>query len=136
MAATNPAPRRLLVAAAILGFLAVALGAFGAHALSDLLAAGDRGAWWDTATLYHLTHAVAALAAGLLTGWRSSRLATVAGWCFVAGVVIFSGSLYALATSAGWAGAEQRWLGAVTPIGGVLMLVGWGMLALAAIRTR
>jgi len=136
MAATNQHPRLLLAAAAVLGLLGVALGAFGAHAMSDLLAAGDRRAWWDTATLYHLTHAVAALAAGLFAAGRASRLAHAAGWCLVAGVVIFSGSLYALATSAAWAGAEQRWLGAVTPLGGVLILVGWGMLALAAIRTR
>ena len=124
--------RPLLPAAAVLGFLGVALGAFGAHGLADLLAVGDRHAWWDTATLYHLTHAPAAVGAGLLAGWRGSRVAAAAGWCFITGVVIFSGSLYALATSAAWAGAEQRWLGAVTPIGGVLLLAGWALLAFAA----
>ena len=129
-------PRALLTAAAVLGFLGVALGAFGAHALADVLAEGQRLAWWQTATLYHLTHALAAFAAGLYAGWRGSRLAAVAGWCFVVGVVIFSGSLYALATSAAWAGAEQRWLGAVTPLGGGLMLVGWAVLAGAGWRTR
>ncbi|MDX2081653.1 MAG: DUF423 domain-containing protein [Terrimicrobiaceae bacterium] len=100
--------------AAILGFLGVALGAFGAHGLKNLLAANDTTAIWLTAVQYHLVHAVAAL-------WAADRRPRVT-WIWAAGVAIFSGSLYLLAVT------NIRWLGAITPIGGVLFLVGWAML--------
>jgi uncharacterized membrane protein YgdD (TMEM256/DUF423 family) len=100
--------------AALLGFSAVALGAFGAHGLKDVLATNDTAPIWQTAVLYHLVHAVAAL-------WASDRrpFVTVLWAC---GVLVFSGSLYLLAIT------NIRWLGAITPIGGVLLLVGWAML--------
>lgn len=100
--------------AAILGFLGVALGAFGAHGLKDLLTANGTTAIWLTAVQYHLIHAVA----GLWAADRRPRLT----WIWAAGVVIFSGSLYLLALT------NIRWLGAITPIGGVLFLVGWALL--------
>lgn len=101
--------------AAILGFLGVALGAFGAHGLKNLLEAHATTAIWQTAVIYHLVHAVAAL-------WASEkRPAVVLVW--TAGIVIFSGSLYILAVT------NIRWLGAITPIGGILFLVGWLMIA-------
>jgi len=100
--------------AAILGFTGVALGAFGAHGLKDILAANGTLAIWQTAVLYHLVHAVASL-------WAAERRPVVT-WIWAAGVVVFSGSLYALALT------NARWLGAITPIGGVLFLAGWALL--------
>jgi uncharacterized membrane protein YgdD (TMEM256/DUF423 family) len=115
---------RLIAAAALLGFLGVAFGAFGAHALGGQLTEQSRG-WWDTATSYLLPHAAAALAVGL--SGRTGRF-MLAGWLFVAGAVIFAGSLYAMALGA------PRGLGAVTPIGGIGLLSGWLTLALAALK--
>jgi len=103
-------------AALILG-LAVALGAMGAHALEDLLEANDRLDVWQTAVFYMVTHGLA-----LWLNANSRRPDQFAAWCFVVGVVIFSGSLYLLAVT------NIRWLGAITPIGGVAFLVGWGRL--------
>jgi uncharacterized membrane protein YgdD (TMEM256/DUF423 family) len=109
------------------GALAVAAGAFGAHALKARLAP-DLLAIFDTAARYQMTHALALLAtawaASRWPGWRTRS----AGWCFVAGTLVFSGSLYALALSG------IRALGAITPLGGVLFIAGWLLLALAAWR--
>ncbi|MFM8363672.1 MAG: DUF423 domain-containing protein [Verrucomicrobiota bacterium] len=102
--------------AAILGLLGVALGAFGAHGLKTLLEAHATTAIWQTAVLYHLVHAVAAL-------WASEKRPLVV-WVWTAGIVIFSGSLYILAVT------NIRWLGAITPFGGVLFLIGWGMVVI------
>jgi len=102
--------------AAVLGVLGVMLGAFGAHALKDRLSA-EGVEWWKTATLYHLVHAVAALASG-----RADGRASAATWCFAAGVVLFSGSLYAMALT------DVRALGAVTPFGGAAFVIGWALL--------
>ena len=114
--------------AALLGLLAVALGAFGAHGLESR-ATAEQLAWWSTAAHYHLTHALALLAVGLLTRQEPGRGRAAAG-AFVIGIAIFSGTLYGLALGG------PRWLGAVTPIGGVALMVGWLLLALAARRTR
>jgi uncharacterized membrane protein YgdD (TMEM256/DUF423 family) len=112
---------------AVLGFLAVALGAFGAHGLRDKLEALGTSATYQTAVQYHMYHALALLAVGLMPGpFRSSGASTVAGWAFLSGVVVFSGSLYVLSLTG------MKWLGAITPIGGVAMLVGWAALAVAA----
>lgn len=100
--------------AAIFGFLAVALGAFGAHMLKPTLTANDTEAIWNTAVQYHFFHTVPLLFLGLCP--RSMR---VSGFCFALGIVIFSGSLYLLALTG------IRWLGAITPIGGLLFLAGW-----------
>lgn len=107
----------LLLCTGIIGFLAVALGAFGAHGLEGRLSAEAQD-WWETATLYALVHAAAALAVAL--AGQEKRLAP-AGWAFVIGAVVFSGSLYAMALGA------PRILGAVTPIGGVAFLTGWAL---------
>jgi uncharacterized membrane protein YgdD (TMEM256/DUF423 family) len=103
--------------AAVLGFLGVAFGAFGAHALKSSFVVPDGADWWKTAVLYHLVHAVAALATG-----RSDGRASAATWCFAAGVLLFSGSLYTMALT------DVRGLGAVTPVGGVAFLAGWLLL--------
>ena len=122
---------------AIWGFLAVAMGAFGAHGLQGRFQSlgaisSDRPAEYfearfHTAAQYHMYCALAILAVGLLaaTG-RGGTAISASGWSFLLGSLIFSGSLYILATTG------LRWLGAITPIGGVLMLIGWIALAVAA----
>ena len=109
------------------GFLAVAMGAFGAHGLKDRLAELGQAATFQTAAQYHMYCALALLAVGLLvlTG-RSGTTASIAGWGLLTGSLIFSGSLYLLALTG------LKWLGAITPFGGVAMLVGWAALAVAA----
>jgi uncharacterized membrane protein YgdD (TMEM256/DUF423 family) len=119
--------RFFFAAGSLLAFLAVALGAFAAHALKSRLSS-DMLAIFEVGVRYHIYHAFALLA----VAWAASRWpessASMAGWFFLAGIVIFSGSLYALSLS------EMRWLGAITPIGGVAFLIGWLVLAWAAWR--
>lgn len=103
---------------AALGFLAVALGAFGAHGLEDVLTRNDRLATWETAVFYHFVHVLIMLVLA-----ARDPLARGPWFSFLAGVVIFSGSLYVLSLT------NLRWLGAVTPLGGVAFLIGWGWLA-------
>jgi uncharacterized membrane protein YgdD (TMEM256/DUF423 family) len=105
---------------AMIGFLAVAAGAFGAHALRDILPP-ERLEIFETAVRYQMYHALALMVAGSLGASR-------AGWAFFMGVVVFSGSLYLLVLT------ERRWLGAVTPVGGLFFLVGWLLLAIATRR--
>jgi uncharacterized membrane protein YgdD (TMEM256/DUF423 family) len=110
------------------GGLAVALGAFGAHALKDRLVA-NLLANFETGVRYQMYHALALLAvAWAVTRWPDSNLSVAAGWLFVAGTVLFSGSLYVMALTG------ARWLGAVTPLGGVAFAVGWLCLLLTAWR--
>lgn len=121
------ASRPILVTAALLGALAVALGAFGAHALRDAL--DERSlAVWQTGVDYQFRHVLALLAAGLLARARASRAVAFAAVAFVAGIALFSGSLYALALGA------PRWIGAVTPLGGAAFIAGWLALAWSALR--
>jgi uncharacterized membrane protein YgdD (TMEM256/DUF423 family) len=111
--------------AAVTGFLAVALGAFGAHGLRKILAENGTAAIWETAAFYHFVHAVM-----LFVLAERKPLAAGPWWCFLAGIVIFSGSLYLLAATG------ARWLGAVTPVGGISLLAGWLWLAVVAVRTK
>lgn len=111
---------------AISGLLAVAAGAFGAHALRARLGP-DLLATFETGARYQMYHALALLAAAWLSTRSPAPQAVWAGWLFVVGTVVFSGSLYALALTG------HRWLGAVTPIGGLAFLAGWACLAWAAL---
>ena len=106
------------------GFLAVALGAFGAHALKARLSA-EMLAIWRTGVEYHFYHALALLLLGVIARQTPSPLLNASGYCFAIGILLFSGSLYALALS------EVRILGAVTPFGGLLFLAGWALLGYA-----
>jgi len=119
-------PRIALTLAAALMFAGVAAGAFGAHALKARLAP-DELAIWQTAVQYHLWHGIGLLAAGLLLLQKPDSTALgAAAWLFVAGIALFSGSLYALALTG------IRGLGAVTPIGGLAFLGGWAAMMWAA----
>lgn len=108
-----------IISGAIHGFLAVALGAFGAHALDGILSEYGEGIW-DTAVQYQMFHAAGLLVIGILASIVGAKKSLkVATWCMNLGVVFFSGSLFALALT------EIKPLGAITPIGGVLFLTGW-----------
>jgi uncharacterized membrane protein YgdD (TMEM256/DUF423 family) len=109
--------------AAALGFLAVALGAFGAHGLKGLLAQNGLTAVWEKAVFYHFIHAVM-----LFVLAERKPFPAVAWWSFLAGIGFFSGSLYLLALT------NVHWLGAVTPVGGLCLLFGWGWLGFKATR--
>ena len=112
-----------IVVGALWGLLGVGCGAFGAHGLRNL-ATAEGLAWWETAARYQLVHALALLAVGLLQ--LHAPRGDAAGWAFLLGNAVFSGTLYAMALGA------PRWLGAVTPLGGLGMMAGWLLLALAA----
>jgi len=124
--------RIFIVLSGLLGFTAVALGAFGAHGLRSRLESLPDGVkrleWWNTAAHYHLIHALALALAAWLVHRGAGTSGVVAGWSFVAGVALFSGSLY-LMTITG-----QTKLGAITPLGGLLLLVGWGAVGVAGWR--
>lgn len=111
---------------AIHAFLAVAAGAFGAHGLQHVLGEYSLKVW-QTAATYQLAHAIALLFVGLFEEQRRARL-TVTRWAFGLGIVLFSGSLYALALT------DIKALGMITPFGGVSFLVGWAALAVRARR--
>ena len=118
---------RWAAVAAGLGGLGVMLGAFGAHALADAVPA-DRLATWRTGALYHLVHAGAGAGAGVLSALRPSKAAAWSARLMVAGVALFSGSLYALVLS------DVGAFGAVAPVGGASWIAGWGLLAVALWR--
>jgi len=132
LARSNP----WLFTAAILGGLAVAAGALGAHALkqhfaaaTDAATAEQRLANWETAARYQMYHALALFVVGLLAAQRPSHMLNAAGAAMTLGTIIFSGCLYALVLTG------LRWLGAVVPIGGGLLIFGWLLLAVASWRS-
>jgi len=120
----QPDPFRLRLSA-LMGFLAIALGASGAHGgLHDQLKASGELAHWETAVQYHLPHAVVLL---LLTLFASSKPAMIWAWRMVlVGIFLFSGSLYVLAYTG------MKWLGAVTPLGGLSLMICWALIAISA----
>lgn len=128
---------RFVVIGAALGFLAVAFGAFGAHALKPVFEAAADSAktrgWWETAVRYQMWHALLVIGVGALSGQAgsghgNSSLLSAAGWLCVAGVVLFSGSLYVMTLTG------LTWLGAVTPLGGLCFLGAWISVGLAVLR--
>ncbi|MGB5809790.1 MAG: DUF423 domain-containing protein [Polyangiales bacterium] len=124
--------RMFVILSGSLGFIAVALGAFGAHGLRARFESLPDGArrleWWATAAHYNLVHALAIGFAAWLVHRGAGTSGSVAGWCFAVGTVVFSGSLYAMTLTG------QTKLGAITPFGGVMLLVGWGAVIVAGIR--
>jgi uncharacterized membrane protein YgdD (TMEM256/DUF423 family) len=120
-------PTTFFLLGALSGALAVALGAFGAHGLKSRLSVA-RLENYETAARYQMYHALALLAAFFASRqWPSSALPAMAGWLFIAGMLLFSGSLYLLALT-----GERRW-GVVTPFGGLAFIAGWICLALSAL---
>ena len=109
--------------AAVLGALAVAIGAFGAHGLEPLLTKFNRLETFETAVKYHFYHTLAIFLVGVVIGHGASqKLLKYSAWSFVAGIIVFSGSLYVLSLT------NVTWLGAVTPLGGLAFILGWILL--------
>lgn len=120
-----------IISGAIHGFIAVAFGAFGAHALKEILDEYSTGIW-DTAVQYQMFHAVALVIIGILMSkaiFGEVKQLKVAMKCINAGIVFFSGSLFILALTG------IKWLGAITPIGGVLFLTGWVLIIVATVKS-
>jgi uncharacterized membrane protein YgdD (TMEM256/DUF423 family) len=118
-----PEQRRILLTGSLLAALGVALGAFGAHGLRDMLDPAALG-WWQTAVQWHMWHAMGLVALAAAPWPRLDRAAAL----LAVGTLVFSGSLYLMALTG------ARWLGMVTPLGGVLMIAGWAMVAWSAWR--
>ncbi len=119
--------RTFALMGSLLAMIAVVLGAFGAHALRGRLSPEDL-ATFETGVRYQMYHALALFAVAWAASRWPSGASTAAGWLFVVGIVVFSGSLYVLVMTG------QRWLGAVTPLGGLLMICGWAALGWAIFR--
>lgn len=118
-----------IVLAAINGFLGVALGAFAAHSLAAYFSDKPRlEANFKTGVQYHFYHALALLGVAWASSQWTSSLIALAGWLFLLGIILFSGSLYVLSLTG------KRWLGAITPLGGLAFLVGWILLGLGALQ--
>ena len=125
-----PAARVFLILGAVNALLAVLLGAFGAHALKPRLSA-ELMAVYQTGIHYHLFHALGLLVVGLLaTQLPASAPLKWSGWLMLAGIVFFSGSLYALSMSG------LRWLGAITPLGGMAFILAWALFVIAVLKAR
>ncbi|WP_018877488.1 DUF423 domain-containing protein [Thioalkalivibrio sp. ALE28] len=127
MVAGEPLIRPLIVIAGLLGGIAVVLGAFGAHALQERLSEHAL-ATWHTGVQYHFIHALALLLVAALWAHLANAWAAASAVAFVIGILLFSGSLYALALGA------PRILGAIAPLGGTAFILGWAGLAIAAWR--
>ena len=123
----NTMPRLFFVCGAIAAGLAVALGAFGAHGLEARVTPG-RLETYQTGVLYHMMHALGLLAVGWAAAQWPGGAIHAAGYLFLAGIVLFSGSLYLLVLT------DTPWLGAVTPFGGVAFIAGWALLAWGVLR--
>lgn len=118
-----------IVLGGVNAFLAVALGAFGAHALNDKLTESGYMQTYETAVQYHMFHALGLLAVGLLAKLMPSGGLFASGWLLFFGILLFSGSLYVLSLT------EIRWLGAITPLGGLCFLLGWLMLVITGLSS-
>jgi uncharacterized membrane protein YgdD (TMEM256/DUF423 family) len=117
--------RTFFIAGSISALIAVAAGAFGAHGLKEKISQ-DMLNTFDTAARYQMYHAFALLAAGWAYSQWNNNMTTWAGWSFIGGTILFSGSLYVLSLTG------IKWLGAITPFGGLLFLAGWLLLAISA----
>ena len=118
-----------LISASAFGFLSVALGAFGAHTLKNVL--DDYGkSIYQKAVLYQMFHTIALFVVGTLQHLVKDTPFSIAGWGFLIGILLFSGSLYLMATTG------TKWLGAITPFGGVGFLFGWFWLVITIIKAR
>ena len=128
----TPMSRLFVILSGLLGHTADAFGAFGAHGLRARFESRPDGVkrleWWNTAAHYHLVHAVALAFVAWLAHREPGTPSTVAGWCFVAGILLFSGSLYLMALTG------QTKLGAITPFGGLLMMAGWTAIVVVGVR--
>lgn len=120
--------RWMLIAAGVMGFTAIVAGTFAAHYLPWDALDPDAPRWWDTGVKYHLAHAPVLLGLAILAAFRPGKTVTAAAVCFVVGVTIFAGSLYVMSLTG------VRWLGAITPVGGLGLMAGWVLLVVAGCK--
>ncbi|MEW6060504.1 MAG: DUF423 domain-containing protein [Bacteroidota bacterium] len=118
-----------LSTAAVLGFTGVALGAFGAHGLTSVLSP-EALSVFDTAVRYHMYHALSLFVVGILLHFNNQRFLLFAGWSFIVGVILFSGSLYVMTIG------NIRGVGVITPLGGIGFLAGWLFLLLSVLKRK
>ena len=123
-----PLTHKYRLLGSILALSAVLFGAFGAHALRETLSAYDSVETWETAVRYQMWHALAIILLSLIRAPQSTPKMT--GFCFAVGTLLFSGSLYGLALNG------PKWLGPVTPIGGLCLMIGWFLLAYSSYRNK
>jgi uncharacterized membrane protein YgdD (TMEM256/DUF423 family) len=122
-----------LITAGVLGALSVILGAFGAHALKSRMAPEALDIF-ETAVKYQFYHVFALLAVAIISQFIPGSLLTWSGRCFIAGIILFSGSLYLLSYFKMNGNTQMNWLGAITPFGGLCFIAGWLFLAIAAVK--
>lgn len=127
--------RTIFLWAAVSGILAVAIGAFSAHALKKYLGPEDM-AVFKTGVEYHFYHTMALFIAGILYKHYHNSLFSIAALCFGTGILFFSGSLYALKLTKLSSTGEERWLGSLTPFGGIMFIAGWVLIAIYFLKSR
>ncbi len=125
--------KNLIAIAALLGLLAVGLGAFGAHGLKAMLPV-EKLVTFQTGVRYHFWHVFAILAAAILQNYFNRKTLFAAAICFILGILFFSGSLYAMTLQMAQGGVPSRWLGPVTPIGGLFFMAGWALMLVATLK--
>lgn len=126
--------KRIIIFASLFGILAVILGAFGAHGLKKLISA-DELATWQTAVQYQFYHTLALLFLATFSRFKS-RAINAAAWFFTFGIILFSGSLYILSAKSILNIENVSWIGPVTPIGGLLFILGWISLLVATVKNK
>ena len=126
--------KRFLITAALFGALSVMLGAFGAHGLKGRMNA-ETFEIFETAIKYQFYHVFALLAVGIISQYIPGGFLTWSGRCFIAGIVLFCGSLYLLTYYKMTGAQHMNWIGAITPVGGLFFISGWILLAIAVIRS-
>ncbi|MDB5118879.1 MAG: Membrane protein [Sphingobacteriales bacterium] len=126
--------KRIIIIASVFGFLAVGFGAFGAHGLKKLISTSDLEIW-KTAVDYQFYHTFALLFLSSCSRFKS-RLINISSWCFTIGIILFSGSLYLLATKDILQVGSAAILGPITPLGGLFFLTGWLCLLIGTIKNR
>lgn len=122
-----------LKTAAVLAAISVALGAFAAHGLKDMISLRAI-AIFETAVRYQFYHVFALFVVAILYKDFSRKLLKYAGWCFMAGIILFSGSLYALTAVEGMVMPGYQWIGAITPFGGLFFIIGWILVLVSAFQ--
>ena len=127
--------KTFLITAAILGALSVMLGTFGAHALKSRMNA-DTLQIFETGVKYQFYHVFALLVVAIVSQYMPGSFINWSGKCFIAGIILFSGSLYLLSYFKMVGNGQMNWLGAITPFGGLCFIAGWLLLAIAAIRSH
>lgn len=123
----------VLTVASFYGLTSVILGAFGAHAFKKFLPA-EKLASFEVGVRYQMYHAIVLLAIGLFFNFTNG-MERSAAWCIIAGTLVFSGSIYLLSFADHW-GANLKFLGPITPLGGLLMIIGWGILMVYFYKTK